>query len=216
MKTPYERLSFQQRPHPPKKKGRKVPACHFSTQKPGRFFRQQPPEVALHSPKRKNNSLRVTMFSQPIYPVHLGVPLLGLPGPRGTGHLLFNPARQPLSGSTRPLSLPTHMVAPGYLFEGLLEKMLDLIGGVWGRGAGERCFFLFLSFFFFPSPSSSPAFSSLPPLSSPFLPPLPSLSFLSFSLLFKLIRKLLPVPHFPAAYSVQAVGPEAGGLSQAL
>lgn len=125
------------------------------------------------------------MFSQPIYAVHLGVPVLGLPGPRGTGHLLFNLARQPCQWQ----HLPSHVVAPGYLFEGLLEKMLDFIGGVCCRGRGKRggwgegVLFSFPFFFFFPSPSSSPPFSSPPPLPSPFLPspPFPFFPFLFFS-----------------------------------
>lgn len=42
------------------------------------------------------------MFSQPLYPVHLGVLVSGLLGPRGTGHLPLHPVSWPWHQVTEP------------------------------------------------------------------------------------------------------------------
>lgn len=123
-------------PSPPKKDGKCLLFLHTKAWK---VFHHQPPKAALHSPKRKNNSLISTMFSQPLYPVHLGMLVSGLLGAGGTGHLPFNPGRGLVNDSTRSQSPPTHMVAPGCLFLSLSEMIPALIG----VGVEGDCFFLF-------------------------------------------------------------------------
>lgn len=69
------------------------------------------------------------MFSQPLYPVHLAVPLTALPGPGEMGHLPLNLLGGPGRDSTRQWSLPAHTRAQAvFHVHDLWGKMLAFLG----------------------------------------------------------------------------------------
>lgn len=112
-----------------------------------KVFCPQPPEAALRLPKRRNNSLRGAMFSQPLYPVPLAVPLSALPGPGGRGHLPLNLLGSPGRDSTRPWRLPAYPGAQAVCATSMIfgERCWPSLGkwGAWVRGG---TFFLPLLF----------------------------------------------------------------------
>lgn len=91
------------------------------------------------------------MFSQPLYPVHLAVPLSALPGPGGMGHLPLNLLGSPGRDSTRQWRLPAHTGAQAVCAMSVIfgKRCWPSRGraGVGGRREGKRGTF-FLSFLF--------------------------------------------------------------------